>query len=64
MQKAADTQAVYERGRLTGSPMLAPIHPARLTLLIQGLPESLKTFVANFLNGIREVHVQNITAPK
>lgn len=44
--------------------MLAPIHPASLTLLIQGLPESLKTFVANFQNGIREVHVQNTTAPK
>lgn len=48
VQKAACTQVVWERSRFTGSLMLAPINPARLTLLNQDIPDSLKAFVANF----------------
>lgn len=43
---------------------LAPINAARLTLLIQGLPDTLKTFVANFQDAIWDVHVQNTTDAK
>jgi len=47
VQKAAYIQAMHERDVLISSPMLAPIDPARLTPLIRGLPNSLKTYVAN-----------------
>jgi len=47
VQKAACIQAMHERDVLIRSPMLAPIDPARLTPLIRGLPDSLKTYVAN-----------------
>ncbi|GAB0208766.1 pol-like protein ENS-3 [Grus japonensis] len=53
VQKAACIQAMYERDVLRTSPMLAPIDPARLTPLIRGLPDSLKTYVANVQDRIR-----------
>ncbi|GAB0207183.1 hypothetical protein GRJ2_003183900 [Grus japonensis] len=53
VQKAACIQAMYERDVLRKSPMLAPIDPARLTPLIRGLPDSLKTYVANVQDRIR-----------
>ncbi|GAB0209719.1 hypothetical protein GRJ2_003437600 [Grus japonensis] len=53
VQKAACIQAMYERDVLRRSPMLAPIDPARLTPLIRGLPDSLKTYVANVQDRIR-----------
>lgn len=43
VQKAVCIQSMYERDRLRRSPMLAPIDSARLTHLIQSLPNSLKT---------------------
>jgi len=47
VQKATCILEMHERDVLIRSPMLAPIDPARLTPLIRGLPDSLKTYVAN-----------------
>jgi len=47
VQKAACMQAMHEQDVLIRSPVLAPIDPARLTPLIRGLPDSLKSYVAN-----------------
>ncbi|GAB0210313.1 hypothetical protein GRJ2_003497100 [Grus japonensis] len=59
VQKAACIQAMYERDVLRTSPMLAPIDPARLTPLIRGLPDSLKTYVANVQDRIRAAQEAN-----
>uniref|UniRef100_A0A8B9EKY0 Uncharacterized protein n=1 Tax=Anser cygnoides TaxID=8845 RepID=A0A8B9EKY0_ANSCY len=47
VQRAACIQAIYERDEFRKSLMLAPVDPVRLTLLIHGLPDCLKMFVAN-----------------
>lgn len=39
--------------------MLAPIDPARLTPLIHGLPDSLKTYVANIQDRIQTARAMN-----
>lgn len=59
VQKAACIQAIYERDVTRKSPMLAPIDPARLTLLICGLPDSLKMHAANTQDRIKEARACN-----
>lgn len=43
--------------------MLALVDSARLTHFIRGLPNSLKTFVANFQDEMQQIRVQNATVP-
>ncbi|GAB0182736.1 hypothetical protein GRJ2_000738900 [Grus japonensis] len=62
VQKAACIQAMYERDVLRRSPMLAPVDPARLTPLIRGLPDSLKTYVANVQDRIQTTRDMNAAA--
>uniref|UniRef100_A0A8B9NYL3 Uncharacterized protein n=1 Tax=Apteryx owenii TaxID=8824 RepID=A0A8B9NYL3_APTOW len=62
VQKAACIQAMYEREALRRSPMLAPVNPARLTPLIRGLPDSLKTYVANAQDRIQTARAMNAGA--